>query len=61
MISIIVLKVRILFRFDGICSLKNDYLKSFRRASSDPETLLVAEEGVGDYLRQSENSCCSKL
>lgn len=29
-----------------------DYAESFKRASSDPEMKSMAEEGLGDYLKQ---------
>lgn len=28
-----------------------EYVKSFKRANNDPEMLLMAEEGLEDYLR----------
>lgn len=33
---------------------KAEYISSYRRASDDADTLLIAEEGMADYLRQLE-------
>lgn len=30
---------------------KAEYAKSFKRAANDPDTLLMAEEGMAEYLR----------
>lgn len=30
---------------------REEYAKSFRRASKDPDMLLLAEEGLDDYVR----------
>lgn len=32
-----------------------EYVKSYKQASQDADILLVAEEGMGDYLKQIEN------
>jgi predicted transcriptional regulator len=32
-----------------------EYSKSYRQASQDEDILLVAEEGMGDYLKQIED------
>lgn len=32
-----------------------EYVKSYRQASQDDDILLVAEEGMGDYLKQIED------
>jgi hypothetical protein len=31
---------------------KAEYINSFKRAAKDPDTLLMAEEGMADYLEQ---------
>ena len=31
-----------------------EYVKSFKAASEDEDTLLIAEEGMADYLKQTE-------
>ncbi|MCF8460694.1 MAG: CopG family transcriptional regulator [Flavobacteriales bacterium] len=31
---------------------KAEYIKSYKRAAKDPDTLLIAEEGMADYFRQ---------
>jgi len=31
---------------------RKEYAESFKRASSDPEMKIMAEEGLGDYLKQ---------
>jgi len=33
---------------------KAEYIKSYKQASNDAEILLMAEEGMADYLRQLE-------
>jgi predicted transcriptional regulator len=33
---------------------KAEYVKSYKRASADQDILTIAEEGMGDYLRQLE-------
>jgi predicted transcriptional regulator len=33
---------------------KAEYVKSYKRASEDKDTLLIAEEGMEEYLRQLE-------
>lgn len=32
-----------------------EYAKSYRQASQDEDILMLAEEGMGDYLKQIEN------
>ncbi|SEF76969.1 ribbon-helix-helix domain-containing protein [Algoriphagus boritolerans] len=32
-----------------------EYVKSYRQAAQDEDILLLAEEGMGDYLKQIEN------
>lgn len=32
-----------------------EYVKSYKQASQDADILLVAEEGMGDYLKQIED------
>ena len=31
------------------------YLKSYKRMANDPDMLLIAEEGMADYLKQLED------
>lgn len=31
---------------------RGEYIKSFKRAAHDPDVLLMAEEGMKDYLKQ---------
>tara|TARA_R110002072_G_C7914526_1_gene530592 strand:+ start:1210 stop:1455 length:246 start_codon:yes stop_codon:yes gene_type:complete len=31
---------------------KAEYIKSYKRAAKDPDTLLMAEEGIEDYFKQ---------
>lgn len=31
-----------------------EYVKSYKAASEDEDTLLIAEEGMADYLKQTE-------
>ena len=33
---------------------KAEYIKSYKRASGDKDTLQMAEEGMADYLKQME-------
>lgn len=33
---------------------KAEYIKSYREAAADEDTLLIAEEGMADYLKQLE-------
>ena len=33
---------------------KAEYIKSYKRASEDKDVLLLAEEGMADYLKQLE-------
>jgi hypothetical protein len=33
---------------------KAEYVKSYKRASTDKDVLLIAEEGLEDYLKQLE-------
>lgn len=35
---------------------KAEYIKSYREASKDGDLLAMAEEGMGDYLRQLEEN-----
>jgi hypothetical protein len=32
-----------------------EYVKSYRQAAQDEDILMVAEEGMGDYLKQIED------
>jgi hypothetical protein len=32
-----------------------EYVKSYRRAEDDPDIIILAEEGIGDYLKQIED------
>jgi hypothetical protein len=34
---------------------KAEYIKSYKRAAGDKDTLQMAEEGMADYLKQIEN------
>lgn len=34
---------------------KAEYIKSYKRAAADTDVLLLAEEGMEDYLKQLEN------
>lgn len=31
---------------------KSEYIKSYKRASADKDVMLIAEEGMAEYLRQ---------
>ncbi|PZX59590.1 ribbon-helix-helix protein [Algoriphagus ratkowskyi] len=33
-----------------------EYVKSYRQAAQDDDILMVAEEGMGDYLKQIEDA-----
>lgn len=33
---------------------KAEYVKSYKQASQDKDTMLIAEEGMADYLKQLE-------
>jgi hypothetical protein len=33
-----------------------EYVQSYKRAAKDPDTLLMAEEGMADYIRQLNDS-----
>lgn len=34
---------------------KAEYIKSYKRTAEDEDILSIAEEGMGDYLKQLEN------
>jgi hypothetical protein len=45
-------KIRSITRFCVECLDKAKYARSFKRAAVNEETLLIAEEGLEDYLQQ---------
>jgi len=36
--------------------IRAEYIKSYKRASQDVDTMLLAEEGMQDYLKQLEDT-----
>jgi len=36
--------------------IRAEYIKSYKRASQDADTMLLAEEGMQDYLKQLEDT-----
>ena len=34
---------------------KAEYIRSYKKASKDEDTMIIAEEGMADYLNQMEN------
>jgi predicted transcriptional regulator len=36
--------------------IRAEYIKSYKRASRDADTILLAEEGMTDYLKQLEDT-----
>ena len=34
---------------------KAEYIRSYKKASQDEDTMIIAEEGMADYLNQMEN------